>query len=261
MDYYDTLGVNKSSSPKEIKNAYRKLASKHHPDKGGDADEFKRIQEAYDTLSDSKKKDQYDNPNPFQGFGEGGTPFTDIFGDIFGNQMRRNPDARVSINISPQDAYFGTELDFNTDVGRIKLTIPPGCDSGDTYRYPGKGYHRYKDAPPGNLLVRVNVDMPEEWGRERHDLFIRVGVDAIDAITGTEVDIHHINGKTYRVKIPAGSEQGSRINMRGLGMPIPERGIAGNLYVLIHIDVPTIKDKEIIKVLNTIREKRGNNGK
>jgi len=86
-------------------------------------------------------------------------------------------------------------------------------------------------------------------------------VDALDAIIGTEVEILHINGKRYRVKIPAGSEQGSRINMRGLGMPNPQNGMAGNLYVLIHIDVPTIHDEEIIKVLNTIREKRGNNGK
>jgi len=258
MDYYETLGVTQSTTPKDIKNAYRKLASKHHPDKGGDPEQFKKIQEAYDVLSDPEKKAQYDNPNPFQGQGN---PFGDIFGDIFGQRVPRNPDARVSISISAQDAYFGRNLEFDTEVGRINLTIPPGCDNGDTYRYPGKGYQRFKDVPPGNLLVRVDVDMPQEWGREGNHLFIRVMVDALDAIIGTEVEILHINGKRYRVKIPAGSEQGSRINMRGLGMPNPQNGMAGNLYVLIHIDVPTIHDEEIIKVLNTIREKRGNNGK
>lgn len=258
MDYYETLGVDRSCSSKELKNAYRKLASKHHPDKGGDAEQFKKIQEAYDVLSDPQKKSQYDNPNPFEGMQ--GNPFGDMFGDIFG-QMRRNPDARLSITISAQDAYFGRDIQFDSEVGRINLTVPPGCDDGDTYRYPGKGYNRYKDVPPGNLLVRVNVDMPPEWGREQQDLFIRVGVDAIDAITGTDIDIFHINGKKYRLKIPAGSEQGSRIKMKGLGMPNPRSHMAGNLFVLVHINVPTIHDKEILKVLNTIREKRGNNGK
>ena len=80
MDYYETLGVNHTTQPDEIKKAYRKLASKHHPDKGGDAEQFKKIQEAYDTLSDPQRKHEYDNPNPF---GQGNPFGQQDMGDIF----------------------------------------------------------------------------------------------------------------------------------------------------------------------------------
>ena len=66
MDHYQTLGVSPQADTKEIKKAFRKLASKHHPDKGGDADKFKELQQAYEVLSDPQKRQQYDNPNPFQ---------------------------------------------------------------------------------------------------------------------------------------------------------------------------------------------------
>ena len=86
MDYYELLGVQPNATPIEIKKAYRKLAMKHHPDKVGDVEQFKKIQTAYDTLSDPEKKQQYDNPNPFENFRGGdpfagqGNPFADIFG-------------------------------------------------------------------------------------------------------------------------------------------------------------------------------------
>ena len=86
MDHYQTLGVSPQADEKEIKKAYRKLAGKHHPDKGGDENEFKKIQQAYETLSDPAKRQQYDNPNPFEGgdpFSQGGFNFRGDFGDIF----------------------------------------------------------------------------------------------------------------------------------------------------------------------------------
>lgn len=68
MDYYQILGVDRNADTKEVKKAYRRLASKHHPDKGGDENKFKEIQAAYETLSDPQKKEAYDNPNPFENF-------------------------------------------------------------------------------------------------------------------------------------------------------------------------------------------------
>ncbi len=95
MDHYETLGVSKDANQQDIKKAYRKLASKHHPDKGGDQEQFKRIQGAYETLSDPNKRAQYDNPNPFEQFGNDpfadGSPFADILRDIFGQSGNRQP--------------------------------------------------------------------------------------------------------------------------------------------------------------------------
>ena len=112
MDYYHTLGVNHTTSADELKKAYRKLASKHHPDKGGDAEQFKRIQEAYEVLSDPQRKHEYDNPaqyrKPYEG-GVGASGFEHMFKDIFGQrqqQQYQNPNTVGDINITMQQAYF-----------------------------------------------------------------------------------------------------------------------------------------------------------
>ena len=75
MEHYQTLGVDRNASPDDIKKAYRRLAGQHHPDKGGDTATFQKIQQAYETLSDPQKKQEYDNPNPFGGMPGGGGPF------------------------------------------------------------------------------------------------------------------------------------------------------------------------------------------
>jgi len=262
MDYYQTLGVNKTSTPAEIKKAYRRLAMKHHPDKGGDEKKFKEIQNAYACLSDPDKKRNYDH------FGKedpqwqryDGPDFGDIFGDIFGQfrqpRAQRNPDGRMRVDISLEEAYFGKKVGISLDGNSYTIDVPPGCRNGQQFILPGKAPIRIPSAPPGDLVILIHINMPPDYGREGNNLFVRAQVDALDAIVGTEIDLHHINGKTYRLRVPKGCKEGQRVKMRGLGMPDPQNSIAGDLVVLMHIDVPTIHDEEIIKVLNTIREKR-----
>jgi molecular chaperone DnaJ len=103
----------------------------------------------------------------------------------------------------------------------------------------------------------VRVEYPGEWNRERNNLFVRIGIDAIDAMTGGVVTIKHINDKQYKLKVPAGCQQGQKIKMKGLGMPDPRTSIAGDLIAIAHIEGPTIHDEEVMKVLNTIRDLRG----
>lgn len=269
MDHYQTLGVNKNSTPAEIKKAYRKLAMKHHPDKGGDEAQFKNIQSAYACLSDPEKKrnyDQFGQEDPQWRRYDGtnfNDNFADIFGDIFGNFRQRrpqNPDGRMRISISLQDAYFGKSIAIGLENNTLNFDIPPGVRDGQQFVIPGRGPSRIPGAPPGDIILIIDIVMPMDYGREGNTLFVRAQVDAIDAIVGTEVDVQHINGKTYRLKVPAGCKEGQRIKMRGLGMPDPQNSVAGDLVVIMHVDVPTIRDEEILKVLNTIREKRGNNG-
>ena len=147
MDYYELLGVQPNATPNEIKKAYRKLAMKHHPDKGGDVEQFKKIQTAYDTLSDSEKRHQYDNPNPFQNFQGGdpfagqGNPFADIFGDIFGQRQQRRPqnfNAETSIQVTLEEVYFGTSRQIDIGTGPIEITIPKGIKDGTIFNVPGK---------------------------------------------------------------------------------------------------------------------------
>jgi len=133
-DYYDILGVSKDASQEEIKKAYRKLAHKHHPDKGGDEEEFKKVNEAYQTLSDKQKREQYDRfgktgnarggfngyqSNGFSGFGGGGfnaEDLGDIFGDIFGGfsqaggqkREKKGDSIKIDISINLREAFSGT---------------------------------------------------------------------------------------------------------------------------------------------------------
>jgi len=260
MDHYQTLGVSRDADANEIKKAFRKLAMKHHPDKGGDEQQFKNIQQAYETLSDPQKRAEYDNPNPFSGgdpFGQG-SPFADIFGDIFGRRARPqvNPDGMIDVTISMLQAYQGTSLVVNTGYSTLDLTIPQGIDNGAKLRLQGQGPQRIADIPPGDLIVRISIMPEKDWGRERKDLFKRAEVDVLDLITGCNVTITHLDGKNYELKIPPGTQPGQKLRMSGLGM-IDSNGTIGSLNIIIEGYVPTIKTDTDIEVLNNIKRKYG----
>ena len=261
MDHYQTLGVSRDAEQKEIKTAFRKLAMKHHPDKGGDEEEFKRVQAAYDTLSDPDKRAEYDNPNPFEGFGQGfgNSPFADIFGDIFGGRRQqqrpvKNPDGIVDVGVTLLQIYTGSTIVVNTGYGSFNVTIPQGTADGTRMRLAGKGPVRDERLPAGDLIVRLHTEYPDNWGRDREHLFYRHNINAIDAMTGCTLTIVHVDNKKFQLTVPAGTGHGTRLKMSALGMKMPDYGIVGDLYVLIELDIPTITDQEDIKTLNKIKE-------
>ena len=266
MDHYETLGVSKAASSKEIKTAYRKLAMKNHPDRGGDEEVFKRITGAYDVLSDPDKRAQYDNPNPFDQLGGDpfgqGSPFGDIFSEIFGGRRRqqpnRNPDGRMDLNISLTQAYSGTSVVVNTGYATLDVTIPKGIKDGSQLRLSGKGPLRYTELPPGDLLIRVHIDYPHGWGRDGNNLFCRLSVNTLDAITGCKQIFEHVDGKKLEVNIPLGSQNGTRLRIKDFGFVDPNNGLVGSLFLIVDLETPVITDEEQLKVLNKIRNKDWN---
>mgnify|MGYP000055969866 CR=1 FL=1 len=270
MDHYETLGVSKDASQQDIKKAYRKLASKHHPDKGGDQEQFKRVQAAYDTLSDPEQRAQYDNPNPFGQFGQGGdpfgqgSPFADIFGDIFGNRRQdayqrqgRNPDGIVDVRVTFLQAYQGADIVINTNTGSFNVNIPKGVTNGTKLRLSGKGPQRYKDLPPGNLIVRLHIDFPEDWGTDGVDIFYRQNINVLDALTGTELDFTFIDNRKIKITIPKGIQNGQKLRVKNYGMQDPSRGLIGNLYIICNLVVPNNLSKEALELVNKIKEQNG----
>jgi DnaJ-class molecular chaperone len=261
MTYYDVLGVERTSSAEEIKKAYKKLAMRHHPDRnGGDDTEFKKIQEAYETLSDADKRAQYDNPRPEMNFnfgGMGGEDFESIFQQMFGGHMGqrpvRNPDSLAKIQISFNQAYTGCDYVLSLDDGAVNIKLPAGIRDGAKLRIPGKSKKRFSQLPPGDLYVQVFVQMPAEWGRQNDDLYVRVDLDAISAMIGATYEISHINGKKYKVSIPAGTQPGEKIRLKGLGMENSDRNTVGSLYVIVNIVVPEITNPTTISTLEQLR--------
>ena len=260
MDHYQTLGVTPQSDKAEIKQSFRKLASKHHPDKGGDPEEFKKIQQAYEVLSDPDKRQQYDNPSPFQGqdpFGQG-NPCGDVFSDIFGGGFRqqrrpqRNPDAVCDVHVDLAEVYSGTEKIIDTGYAKYKLTIPMGTEQGSKFVMRGKGPIQQQGIPAGDLICRVFVHEPQEWGRERNNLFVRVQINYIQAITGTVVRFHHLDGKEFEVKVPKNSAPQSRLKLQGKGMSNPQGGRVGDLFVIVDVTTPNLTEEQLQRFGNFI---------
>lgn len=257
MDHYQTLGVSKDATAQEIKKAFRKLAMKHHPDRGGDENKFKEIQTAYDVLSDPDKKQQYDNPNPF---GEGfnfdgdpfgqGNPFGDIFRDIFGQrqarQPQRNPDGVVDLHLDLHEVYTGTEKIINTGYGQFKIVIPAGTHHGTKFNMHGKGPTQYEHLPPGDLIVRCHVYNSPEWDRRNNDLYVKVQVDYFQSLLGDEIRITHLDGKMFDIKIPKKTPPGATLRLSAKGMPDPRRSnVRGNLIVVVEVVPPEMDDKQL----------------
>jgi curved DNA-binding protein len=250
MDHYAVLGVNKTSTPDEIKKAYRKLASQHHPDKGGDTAKFQQIQEAYAILSDPEKRQMYDNP-PLQGFHN--TNFNqnidlnDLFSSIFGQHAGIHRNARqayrTQIQISLLEAYNGTnkviELQLMQGKKVIDIKIPPGVKSGDQIRYDNL-------MPNGSLIVEFIVLPDLKFERKGNDLYCNQNISVLDLIVGTNFIFEPINGKKLQVNIRPLTQPYMQIKLAGQGMPVPNSNFYGDQYILLKPFIPAKIDDEII---------------
>ena len=256
-DHYQTLGVQRNASPDEVKQAYRKLAAKHHPDRGGDAEKFKEVQLAYDTLSDPQKKNQYDHPQTESFFhtGHGGADMNDIFGQLFGGRnpfdpfsharQQRNKTLNMHIEVSLEDAFYGKEMMFNISLpsGRpqtVNVKIPAGVNDGTTLRLAGLGDDTIPNMQRGDLNVTVSVKPHPEFSRQGDDLVKEITLSCIDAMLGCKKTIASIDGKSLEVVIPAGIQHDQILSAVGYGMPnIHDQRFRGRMLMPIKISIPT----------------------
>ena len=268
MDYYELLGVQPNATPNEIKKAYRKLAMKHHPDKGGDVEQFKKIQTAYDTLSDSEKRHQYDNPNPFENFQGGdpfagqGNPFADIFGDIFGQRQQRRPqnfNAETSIQVTLEEVYFGTSRQIDIGTGPIEITVPKGIKDGTIFNVPGKAPQQDPNLPPGDLRVRLQVAPHSVFGRDGLSLIGAIEIDYLSAILGTSIELKHISGSKLSVTVPPNTKPDSRLKLRGQGFTNAHNGVVGDFLILVKVAPPDNLSAEHKSLLRRIQQETKRN--
>lgn len=255
-DHYQTLGVPRGATDDEIKQAFRRLAMKHHPDRGGDEQKFKQINEAYDTLSDANKRQQYDNPqvriningNPFQG----GGPFNfDSIFEMFGarvhprhQQSQRNQ--RITIWIPLEDAVSGgpRTVSMHTPAGAqaLEITIPPGINDNENVRYPGLA------AGGHDLIVNYRVHGHPVWQRDGQDLYTERGVDFWQLIMGSTLEITDLQGRTLSLAIPPRTRPGTMLRARGRGV-VRDGHAPGDLMVRLRAEMPDHIPQEIVDIL------------
>jgi DnaJ-class molecular chaperone len=289
-DFYKTLGVSKTATDAEIKSAYRKLARTHHPDidkSAGAAEKFKELSEAYQVLSNPEKRKMYDqfgsaafsgngagggNPfagggNPFGGgfsystrggnadFGGFEDPFElfeTIFGGGFGNAFsqgfKRRPTYQLDITFD--EAVHGSHKevevpDEKNQRKRLSIRVPAGVDTGTRMRF-------------GEIEIVFRVKGSHEFQREGADIFTEARLSIPQVVLGDSVDVNTISGKVS-LKIPAGTDPGSLIKIKGKGVP-HLRGGRGDHYVRVRVEIPkklSSEEKKLYEALAKTGTKKG----
>lgn len=296
-DYYKILGVPRNAQQDEIKKAYRKLARKNHPDAGGDEEKFKEINEAYEVLSDEKKRKLYDqygtasgNPfaggyggaagaNPFAGFGSwaeilesirrgegafgniefdfgsganpfagfGGSPFGGGFGGYGAAQPRpqKGRDISVDLEVTFDEAFNGCEKRVTVRVpGRqepetLTVKVPAGAVNGGRSRFKGKGVPGEAGGAAGDLLITTKIAAHPTYSRKGADVLMEMPVRFDEAALGAKVEVPTPDGKKVRVSVPAGTQDGAELKLRGAGAARLKGEGKGDLRVTIRVQVPT----------------------
>jgi molecular chaperone DnaJ len=261
-DYYAILGVDKKADGATIKKKYRQLARELHPDKTkGDRkleDRFKEVSEAYDILSDDKKRAEYDQAREMfksGAFKQGANQFSgdfsdlfngggDIFSQIFGGRRgpRKGADVQASITLSFRDSIFGKEVDLKPN---LTVRIPAGISDGGKVRVKGRG--EPGEAGPGDLYVVVNVVPHPVFTRKGENIHLTVPVTFSEAALGADIPVPTLEGDEVKVRIAPGTPNGKTFRVKGRGV---KKGInAGDLMVSIEVQVPQRVDGNAKKAL------------
>jgi molecular chaperone DnaJ len=281
-DFYKVLGVDKKASADEIKKKYRSLARDLHPDKTqGDSvleEKFKAVSEAYDILSDPKKRAEYDEARSLferggfrapTGGGFQGGDFSDIFGggnpqDIFANLfggagMRRGPrkgqDLQTESTITFKESIFGTTLDLklSTDgkaAQNITARVPAGVNDGAKIRVKGKGAPG--EAGPGDLFILLTVKPHPVFSRKGENLLLTLPVTFAEATLGADIKVPTLSGDDVTVRLAPGTPTGRVLRVKGRG--IVKGNSVGDLLVTIEVQVPRRVEGEALEALKKFAE-------
>lgn len=231
MDPYSVLGVPHGATPEQIKSAYRKLAAKHHPDRGGDTAAFQEVQAAYDHLTGQRVNQDAGHPgdpfSAFAGFGPG-HPFGDIFNQFMRSSRQRIYTVTVYVTLEQIVQGRVENVQINTPTGPklIQLQIPNTIDDGHQVRYDGI----MEDGP---LQVLFMVHRHPRFTRQGQDLLLTQKINVFELITGTELKVTDIHGMQTIINIPAGTKPGTKLRMQGRGV-----GPSGDQYVLLEAVLP-----------------------
>lgn len=290
VDYYKVLGIAKTATPKDIKNGYRKLARKFHPDLNpNDKDakkNFQQINEANEVLSDPVKRAKYDQygkewqhadefekakqssgrSTNFGGGGFSGSPssgdFSDFFESMFGgagsggrgSQAKyRGEDFTAEIHLDLVDALKSQKQTLTVNGAKIRITIPAGIENGQTIKISGHGGAGTNGGPNGDLYITFSIANHLRIKRLGDNLYTTVDLDLYTAVLGGEITIDTLDGQV-KLKVKPETQNDSKVKLKGKGFPVyKQEGKTGDLLVTYHVKIPTNlseRQKELFRELS-----------
>jgi len=278
-DLYKILGVSKNDDATAVKKAYRKLAKDLHPDKTkGDKkleDRFKEVSEAYEVLSDDKKRAEYQEMREAfttgrmprggqqtQGGGFSGSNFEDIFGggsqnDIFstlfggGNRApRKGQDLQTETTISFRDSIFGREINLRVNDQTITTRTPAGIKDGGKIKLKGRGAP--SQAGPGDLFIIIHVTKHPVFTREGNNLAMTLPVTFAEAALGGDISVPTLSGEDVTVRLAPGTQNGKVLRVKGRG--ITKDYQTGDLLITVEVQVPQRLDGKAKSALEDFAE-------
>jgi curved DNA-binding protein len=270
-DYYQILGVQADATSAAIKTAYRRLAKKYHPDVSKEKhaeDKFKELNEAYEALKDDQRRAAYDqlkrqgykpgdevNSGPgFAGgahdFGDmgGEQGFSDFFESLFRNgggrpgagrgRARAPEPMRASLDVDLETVFRGDSQRITLDDGRgnpkqLQVKIPAGIESGKSIRLAGQGPHG------ADVLLEVRIRPHAQFKLDGRDVQTEQNIMPWDAALGGKITVNTLAG-SVEMSIPAGSQSGRKLRLKGRGMPGDP---PGDQYVTLLMQTPAADDE------------------
>jgi DnaJ-class molecular chaperone len=282
-DPYSLLGVAKTASADEIKKAYRKLAKQHHPDLNpGNAEaasRFKDISVAYDLLSDADKRARFDRgeidaggqeradasfyrahaggPQGAKYRSQAGFDPSDLFSDLFGRGggdardfRMRGGDSSYTLTVDFLEAANGAQRRLTFPDGRVlDVNVPAGAEDGQVLRLRGQGQPGAGGGPSGDALIALTVAPHPFFRREGADIHVELPVTLTEAVEGGKISVPTIAGPVS-MTIPAGSNTGARLRLRGRGVAL-RGGVPGDQYVTLKVVLPRTPDPALRDFLKT----------
>ncbi|OUR79871.1 hypothetical protein A9Q83_02680 [Alphaproteobacteria bacterium 46_93_T64] len=280
-DPYHVLGVTKNASQTEIKSAYRKLAKKLHPDANAGneniAEKFKEVSGAYNIIGDEKLRGKFDrgeidaNGQEKYGFGGAGGPRAgggfnqagggfgggadDLFSEIFGNfrrgggqrpQATKGRDKSFAIEVSFKEASLGGTRRLTLGEGgkTLDVKIPAGISDGKQIRLKGQGDAGSAGGPAGDILINIKVKTDAVFVRDGNNILLELPISLSEAVLGAKVQVPTVDG-TVNLKVPAGSNTGSTLRLKGKGIGKKEAKDRGDQFVKLKVVLPDEQDEEL----------------
>lgn len=287
-DPYEVLGVAKTATADEIKQAYRKLAKRLHPDlnpgKARIEQQFKEVSAAYHLLSDAERRRRYDageidasgaerpqqrryyrsyaetdRAGKYRGFSfddlAAADPGDDLFANLFGHRRygpkvkMRGADVTYTAEIDFLEAALGARKRLTlTDGKTIDFVVPAGTTDGQTLRLKGQGLGGFGDAPAGDAFVEIKVKPHPQFRREGDDIHVEVPVTLQEAVLGATIEVPTIDGRVS-MTVPKGSNTGTRLRLKGKGVMNPRSHRRGDQYVTLKIVLPSEKDEKLTEMV------------